>query len=521
MIPAILVTGRYWGRALPFLNMYSNAKELISPADTEAKPDTSWVSASATFTGSAYPLVDDQNVEQERKSVTLEGGLSIAETSTHHYLLFASHDAADPAVWISAPHGALDARMDGSVLAIAGDGWRLTARDVGRLFVSTNANRLGRYTPGQEGVLLTSLCRPGAGAALPVLPFSEPTDQEDWRPTTSGIFVQVDGGEPTGLTALSSPRTAQRERLAHLLRLSWLPLNVLARQYRLRIGDQEPARWSEPAPQERSWPPVADAFVALSIGPRETNEVAEHLWPHVGPDGRPVLTPGESTFLAWSTTGPEMETVDAQGDDDLPYPLMPTKAQPVDCSVTNGRLIMVGALSDAERASLAHARADSPLLVGKKMQPGLLDTGAWDGVRAVLDSALDGGSSNYFLTAHIRWEWLAAVARHTEVIQREERSRGIFGKKTVVTITVAWLQLDVLLPDGSRRRLHLKARNEEAPALDERLRTVLTAVKESGAAVASEPEVTSRPLMHGHATTERWSVTGTPGYSIPRVDPCE
>jgi hypothetical protein len=50
---AVLVTGRYWGRTLSFLNMYGDAKELVSAADTEAQPDTSWVSE-ATFTGSAH-----------------------------------------------------------------------------------------------------------------------------------------------------------------------------------------------------------------------------------------------------------------------------------------------------------------------------------------------------------------------------------------------------------------------------------------------------------------------------------
>lgn len=517
MTAAVLVTGRYWGRTLPFLNMYADAKELVSAADTEAMPDTSWVSGLATFSGAAHALLDDQTVDGEPTSVRLEGTLSIAETSTHHLLLFASADAADPAVWIRAPHGSLAADYDGQATTISGDGWRLSMHDVNRLFRPSTPGRQASYTPGQERALVASLRRPGVGASPAELPFRPPTRRGQWQPTPSGVYVQVEGGRPTGQTALSSPRSPQRERLAHLLRLTWLPPNVLARQYRLRIADQEPAQSPQPAPPGRSWAPVSDAFVALANGHGEPHEVAEYLWPRLDPQGRPVLAAGETIVGAWSTADPQMEKVDAQGNDDLPYSLMPTRGQSVDCLLTNQRLILVGRLSEADRASLADSRADSPLIIGKKLEGGLLDTDTWGSLRRLIDSALNRPSSSHFVAAHVRWEWLAAVGKHIEQIQREERPRGIFGKKTLVTKTVAWLQLDVLLPDGACRRVHLEARDEEVAALDERLRATLTAVAAAGVPmVSSQPEVTSRPLMHGQATTERWPITGTPGYSVPQ-----
>jgi hypothetical protein len=516
---AVLVTGRYWGRTLPFLNMYADAKELVFAADTEAKPDASWV-GEATFTGSAHPLVDEQTVNPKQVSVDLSGTVSIAETSTHHFLLFASADTADPAVWISAPHGTLNATQSGSQVVIAGDGWQITTADVMRLFLSTDPRREHMGKERQEGHLVASLQRPGTGRAPAALPFADAADTGDWRAAPSGLFVQVADGHPTGRTSLSAPQASQRERLAQLLGLGWLPLNVLARQYRLRIGDQEQGRWSAAAPPDRSWAPVSDAFVGFGAGPRLANEIADYLWPQVSPVGQPVLAPGESMIQAWTTTNPRLENVDAQGNDDLPYSLMPTKGQAVECLLTNERLIMVAALSTADHAALVEERADSHLFIGKKPQVGLLDTATWNNVRKAIDTALGDGRSPYYFTSHVRWEWLAAIGRHTEEIERTERPKGIFGKKVVTNVTVAWLQLDVLLPDGSRRRLHIEARDGEVAALNERLHAILGAVAGSGtAAVASQPEVTARPLMHGKATTERWAVTGKPGYSLPRVHP--
>lgn len=516
---AVLVTGRYWGRTLSFLNMYGDAKELVSAADTEAQPDTSWVSE-ATFTGSAHPLIDDKTVNPKTVFVDLRGTLSIAETTTHHFFLFASADAADPAVWISAPHGTLSATQAGSEVTIAGDGWRLKADDVARVFLPASPGREARGVGGQEGALTASVQRHGNGVPPAGLPFGDPADTGEWQSAPSGLFVRVDGDQPLAHTSLSSPQASQRERLAQLTGLGWLPPNVLARQYRLRIADQEQARWAASAPPGRSWAPVSEAFVALATGHRQANEVANHLWPQVSPVGQPVLAAGESIVQAWTATDPKMENVDVQGNDDLPYSFLPTKGQAVECLLTNERLILIAALAGADHASLVEERADNHLFVGKKPQIGLLDTATWNNVRKAIDAALNDGRSPYFLTAHVRWEWLAAIGRHTEEIERTERPKGIFGKKVVTNLTVAWLQFDVLLPDGSRRRLHIEARDGEVAALNERLHAILAAVAGSSTvAVASQPDVTGRPLMHGKATTERWAVTGTPGYSLPRVEP--
>lgn len=513
MVPAVLVRGRYWGRTLPFLNMYNNADELADPADREdGRADAYWLSESAKFVGSAHPLIEEHSVADDLQSVDLAGFVSIAETDSHHYVLFASCSAADPAIWISAPRGALDIQEEGPGFSIGSHGWRLSLHDVSALYRSSR-----RFTPDRERALLASFRRTGPPVSPPLLPLVTRTPAE-WRPSSpSDLFIHLEDGQVTGLTSLSPPLTDQRDRLSQVLVAGWLPANVLARQYRLTIADHDRPTWSRRPPHGRSWSPLTDAPVALSTGRPESDETRAYLWPVVDHDGRPDIRADETTLGHWSTVDPQVEVVDADGNDDLPYRLMPSKSQAVDCFVTNRRLVMVGALSAADVAAIGSERSESPLLVGKVPQ-GLLDTAEWALLRTVLESELGNPGSSYHWASHIRWEWLSGVARYTEQLQREQRSSGLFGKKSLVTTTVAWLQLDVLMPDGSARRYHVdKARDEDVATLGGRLSLLLHAVAQSGVGVvAAEPAVTSRTLVHGQAWTERWSITGTPGYSIPR-----
>jgi hypothetical protein len=513
MVPAVLVRGRYYGRTLTFLNMYNNADELADPADREdGRADAYWLVESARFVGSAHPLLDEHSVGDDLRSVDLPGTVSVAETDTHHYLLFTSYGAAGPAIWIRAPRGALDIQDGPTGLSISSTDWRLDLRGVAGFHPRS---RLG--TPGQEGALLASLRRAGPPVAAAPLPRTTRTRRVEWLPgSPSGLFVEREDGEATGRTALSSPLADQGVRLAQALEAHWLPPNVLARQYRLTIADQDsPALSRRPAPG-RSWTSLANTPVALSTGRSESDETRGYLWPVVAPDGRPMLNADETSLGSWSTVDPKAEVVDAEGNDDLPYRLMPSKSQAVDCTVTNRRLVIVGSLSAGDMSDLRTERSESRLLVGKVPQ-GLLDTDEWARLRDVLESELAQVQSPFHWTTHIRWEWVSGIARYTEQLQREQRSSGLFGKKTLVTTSVAWLQLDVLLPDGSARRYHVdEARNDDVPALGDRLSLLLQAVAQAGVGeVATEPTVTGRPLMHGQAWTERWAVTGTPGHSIP------
>ena len=513
MVPAVLVRGRYWGRTLSFLNMYGNADELADPADREdGHADAYWLVESARFEGSADPLHDEHSVGDAPRTVDLTGTVSIAETDTHHYVLFAGYGAADPAIWISAPRGALDVRDAAPGLSVGTTGWRLTLNGV---VAFQPRSRLG--TPGKEAALLASFHRPGHLVTVPPLPRSAPARRAEWLSTSpSGLLAELEDGIATGRTAMSAPHADQRDRLDRVLAARWLPANVLARQYRLTIADQDPPTSGRRPTAGRSWTPLTNAPVALSTGRPEPDETRAYLWPVVAPDGRPVLTPGETALGSWSTIDPKAEVVDADGNDDLPYRLMPSKSQIVDCVLTNRRLVLVGALSAADMSELRTERSESRLLIGKVPQ-GLLDTEDWAHLREVLEATLGHPTSDFHWVSHIRWEWLSGIARYTERLQREQRSSGLFGKKTLVTTTVAWLQLDVLMPDGSHRRYHVdEARNDDVPALGERLSLILQSVAAAGVGVvAPEPTVTERPLMHGQARTERWSVTGTPGHSIP------
>lgn len=512
MIPAILVNGRYYGRTLPFLNMYCSASELVDPADREdGKADAYWLSESASFHGAAHPLLVDDRVGGTA-TFELQGMVSAAESHTHHYFLLTGYDAAEPAVWISAPRGSLQAREDPAGLTLSGGEWTLLLRDV-----SSHYRSIQQYKPGQERALLESLRRPGGGVApVAALPTGPSDVAGQWIPTGSpGLFAQLADGRRTGRTALSDPSADPAVRLSQVLQASWLPPNVLARQYRLRIAGQEPWRVEAPVPPGRNWSPLSDALVALSVGQESTDPTAVELWPSVDGDGRPRIGARETVLGSWSTIDPRVEKVDVQGNGDLPARLMPSRSLSVECLVTDGRLILVAPLPPADLASLQDG-ADS-LLVSGKLPDALRDSQAWHEVRQRLGACLQQAAGRLCWASHIRWEWVTAVALHTEQLQREERSRGLFGKKTLVSTTVAWLQIDIGMPDGTRRRLHVdEGRNEAVAMVEQRLGLVLDAVARAGVgAVSRDPEASGRQLMHGQATTARWAVTGTPGYSLP------